>query len=262
MTLGRLKQRLANWLLRGVTLEELRIRSLRVGRATITIGTNIEMGGGSIKNMGRPADDKDALRLADFLDDFFYLQTHFESLDRFEYTAGVSITDRGLQLSTGTTANTVRKVSLSGGLGDGSGFPQILDWGKKHIWWARVEFNSHTNQEIWIMRGDPDRIGSYRHIGFKMINGDLYGTTGDGSSESTCLLASYSSSPIRLTLKYVYTPNVEARFYVNGSDKGAITASLPSGFYRTAIPIGIYVKNTAAEDKVVRVSLFKFLCWP
>ena len=47
-----LKQRLANWLLSGVELEELRVRSIKTGERTVTLGNHINVGGGRIINIG------------------------------------------------------------------------------------------------------------------------------------------------------------------------------------------------------------------
>ena len=39
-----LKRRVANWLLRGVELEELRVRRLKAGERTVTLGDHIDVG--------------------------------------------------------------------------------------------------------------------------------------------------------------------------------------------------------------------------
>lgn len=52
LALREIKRRVANWLLRGVELEELRVRRLKAGERTVTLGNHIDVGGGRIINIG------------------------------------------------------------------------------------------------------------------------------------------------------------------------------------------------------------------
>jgi len=95
-----------------------------------------------------------------------------------------------------------------------------------------------------------------KHVGWKIINGLLYATNADGTTETA------TSTGITLetwtVLKLFIIPtidNAEVKFYVNGELKATHTTNLPP-LWNYFIWLGI--KNTAAEDKGLRLKTVNF----
>ena len=92
-----------------------------------------------------------------------------------------------------------------------------------------------------------------RHIGFKLNGSELLGTVADGTDEETLLLETFTVVTHVRNLEVVYTPSVEARFYIDGIDKGAITDHLPSSSVSSAYMLNGSVSNTATGSKVIGI---------
>jgi len=137
-----------------------------------------------------------------------------------------------------------------------SGLAAAASWDKKRYFGVYVYFSEWTSQNIHIVTGARPTTGSgntYEHVGFKLIDSILYGTVGDGTTESTLSLETISGAVYRC-LEVVFTPASEARFYVDGVDKGTITTNLPSGatgYSRYMVCATIH--NTAAADKKLNI---------
>jgi hypothetical protein len=163
-----------------------------------------------------------------------------------------------VQLKTGTSGGSlawIRKMFM--------GFsPGAYDWSKKRYLGIAGTFYAYTNQYVHLVTGDIKNIGGpangLHHVGFKLIDGDLYGTVGNGTAESTLLLETLAGAVFR-RLECVFTPGVECRFYVNGVDKGAITTNLPSGDSGSYYALYASVYNTADENKQVDIVEWRVL---
>jgi len=185
----------------------------------------------------------------------FWFNSHWLPSGMMTYaTTGsgtVSWYDNYVGLGTGTTSGSTVKTYKRF-----YGFNNTYSWDKKRVFGAEVYFSSYTNQVVWIVSGWITDItassATDRHIGFKLVNGTLYGTVADGTTEATLTLKTLSSDA-HMTLEYVYTPGSEVRFYVDGVDKGAITTNLPSGTINALYALFASVYNSAAEQKRLNI---------
>jgi len=135
-------------------------------------------------------------------------------------------------------------------------------WEKKRYFVCNVYMSDmNSNVIAYMIMGNAkysSSASSDRHVGFKVVDGVLYGTVANGTFESHLELATLTSSE-RHELKVVFTPGVEARFYVDGEDKGAITTRLPSGTNYANKIFYASVYNKAAENKLLQVYQVKFV---
>jgi len=147
---------------------------------------------------------------------------------------------------TGTTLDSYAMIGKSA-----YGLSRAVSWDKKRWFGVLVRLHTYSAQNIHIVTGYCPTTGSantYRHIGFKLINADLYGTVGNGTYESTLLLETLTAGVFR-RLECVLDPGVECRFYLDGVDKGAITTNLPTGTINAGRMLWATVHNTEALDK-------------
>ena len=129
-------------------------------------------------------------------------------------------------------------------------------WDKKRCFLIACGPGTSTAQIIHLVTGT---VSSYtaaantlRHIGFKIINGVLYGTVADGTTESTLEITGIGSLTTNRVYEAIFTPASECRFYVDGVDKGVITTNLPSTAHGSAQFFFIAsVSNTEAADKYI-----------
>lgn len=168
-------------------------------------------------------------------------------------TGYIEWTEDSVRLHSGTTSGSWAWINkfATGLAGAGS-------WNKKRYFGALVYLPTHSAQIIKLFTGyiyHPSYTNDvFNHIGFKVIDNNLYGTVANNSYESTLLLETLTTDVYR-RLECVLTPGVECRFYVDGVDKGAITTNLPtgSGYARYMLFASVY--NTEAVDK--RLYLFE-----
>ena len=162
----------------------------------------------------------------------------------------------GVFLTTGNTANSYAYVYKH------VGSRPTPTWDKKRHFICNARFlYLDSDSYAWVVMGRADHNSSSStnaHVGFKAINGSLYGTVGNGSSESTLLLATLGSDEW-YELKVVFTPGVEARFYLDGVDKGSITTNLPSGTGYAERIFYASVYNTTANYKYLFIPQVKFV---
>jgi len=161
-----------------------------------------------------------------------------------------------IRMSTGTTASSYAYVWKLVGLSP------TPTWDKKRHFVCNMELRYlDANAYAWVIMGNTEydsSTSSYWHVGFKAVDGSLYGTVADGSLESTLLLATLGGIETH-ELKAVFTPGVEACFYIEDEDKGAMTTHLPSGTSYANQIFYASVYNTAAEDKLLYAYQVKFV---
>lgn len=152
---------------------------------------------------------------------------------------------------TGTTSSSYAAIYKSA-----SGLSYGYTWDKKRYFGLYVYFSTYSYQNVHLVSGN---IYSYisdsntqRHIGFKLINANLYGTVGNGTTESTLLLETLTATAYR-GLEVIFTPGTEARFYVNGVDKGTIRTNLPTTTGYADYMLKASISNTEAASKSVRI---------
>ena len=124
-------------------------------------------------------------------------------------------------------------------------------WDKKRFFEVFVYLETYSAQNIHIVSGENPNTGAAntrQHIGFKLIDGTLYGTVANGTTESTLQIETLTAAVYR-RLECVLTPGTECRFYVNGVDKGAITTNLPTGASDSHYMLRSTIHNTEAADK-------------
>jgi len=149
-------------------------------------------------------------------------------------------------VGTGTTVNSYARVWK-----DAIGLSGAASWNKKRYFGIFVQFPTYSAQYIHIVSGgapDTSSSNTMRHIGFKLIDNSLYGTVADGTTEATTLLQTITSISFR-RLECILTPGSECRFYVDGSDMGAITTNLPEGSTHANTLLRALAYNTEAADK-------------
>jgi len=152
-------------------------------------------------------------------------------------------------LSTGATEGSWACVNKA------IGYPEpILTFDKWQGFKTRVRLESNANQKAWIMVGDRE---ANNHYGFYIENDKVYGSVGDGSSETlTGPLATFGA-PAELRLCALLQGD-EATFFIDGSLAGRLASGLPSGGDRADRVLAIHLTNTAAEDKVLRVGGWEY----
>jgi len=109
--------------------------------------------------------------------------------------------------------------------------------------------------EAWLVVGAP---GTQRHIGFVSIGGEIFGTIGNGSTETrTSRLA--DSTINRLVAHYV--PGKYAEFWADLSSHAVITSNLPVGYESAAADrcmMYASLKTTNAAVKQMRLASWQW----
>ncbi len=281
--LGKLKQKFASWLLKGVHIDVLHI-----GEHSVVIsGTGANLDGQKIENVGAPDSDDDVPRrdtinskvaahaaldtgvhgvgastvcseteVAPVLHRYggFYWHTLFESLDGFDLvvtdTGAITLTHEYLDFTTGTTSGSYARLRKCPAY-------EITDltWDKNRRIKTRAWLDKRTSRELWILTGE---YSTYRHIGFKVIDNTLYGTVADGSTENELEIQEITDI-ITPVLEAVLTAGSQVEFFVDGVSKGTLSANIPTGTQNSECLIRIVFTNTAAEDKWFRISEWRFL---
>jgi len=184
----------------------------------------------------------------------FYWLTLFESIDGYlKSTSGtgkINLTGLYLELSTGTTSGSVaylrRKYTYS---------TFTTTWDKNRKIRTKLYVSSNSAQTVWVISGER---GKYRHIGFKIVDNTLYGTVGDGTAESTLAIMSFLSGA-EMILEAVLTAGTQCEFFVDGVSQGTLTTNLPTGTGFALDLIHVYITNTAAANKSIRLNCWEFL---
>jgi len=192
--------------------------------------------------------------------DDLYFQTFFDSLDGYhpdaDGTGVVNLIYSELQLYTGTTADSYATLEK---------MPNYLfsrwDWDKSSELRTRISFEALSS-----VTGNFDAVigymGIYQHIGFKVTNGILYGTVGNGSAETTVELQTLGASNYAIIrdLRAVFTAGSKCEFYVDGTKLGEITANLPSGDPTYPYLLFLSVTNPGVTEQK-RLKLSTWTAW-
>jgi len=129
-------------------------------------------------------------------------------------------------------------------------------WDKKRYFGVYAYLGTYSAQYTHVVSGfaTPNASANTKpHIGFKLINADLYATVADGVAESTLLIETLTDVASR-RLECILDPAVpECRFYVDGVDKGALTTNLPSGTSYAFYLLYASNYNTEAATKIFRI---------
>jgi len=128
-----------------------------------------------------------------------------------------------------------------------------IGWGDRRRYFAvRTRFLDVGDMYLHLVHGGISDLAASantaRHVGFKVVGNVLYGTVADGTAESTLTIETLAAGVGRL-LEAVLFPGVEARFWVDGVDKGALTTNLPSGGTDSHLLLNCSIYNTAAVNK-------------
>ena len=99
------------------------------------------------------------------------------------------------------------------------------------IEWQIAQFSSITAQTIHI-QFTRDIVMPPRdivhHIGWKIVNADLFAVNSDGTQKITDTLVDITIGNQRTRLKIVFIPGTDVKFYVNGVLKVIHTTNLPT----------------------------------
>ena len=136
----------------------------------------------------------------------------------------------------------------------------IFNWEKITRFKTRAFFYSKVSATslYWVVVGGRDTA---KHVGFKVVNGVLYGTVADGTTESTLALETLGAGAYTQTrtLEAILTPGSNCEFFVNGVSKGTIATNLPTGTNEAETMIDLYVGNPGvAEGKDLYVGFWSF----
>ena len=183
----------------------------------------------------------------------FHWLTFFESVDGFVQTivgtGTVAIDGNDVVLATSATTNdSVNLAKEPSWLG-------LATFSQRSFMRSAVVVNSITNQEIYIKVGRNDTQG----YGFKIINANLYGTTHDGTTESTVLLQTISAATA-YQLEARYLPSDKVVFFVDTVEKGVLTVNLPSPVITANDKLmTLMVKTTTTAARNMQISYFEYL---
>jgi hypothetical protein len=130
-------------------------------------------------------------------------------------------------------------------------------WEKKRVFKVEVYVPFNSYQIIHLVSGflqAPDSSDNPSpHIGFKIVNNEIYGTVGDGNNESTLLLDTISEEGYEIGLECVLIPSQECRFYVNGEDKGSVETNLPQGIDGSDMLFASSIFNPQPIDRYIDI---------
>jgi hypothetical protein len=165
-------------------------------------------------------------------------------------SGSISWYSNDIELKTGATSSSYAYIYKQA-----YGLSGAFSWGKKRYFGVYVYLGTYSAQYIHIVSGYApydSSANTAHHIGFKLIDANLYGTVANGTTESTLLLETLTAATYR-RLECILTPGVECRFYVNGVDKGAITTNLPNLTAYAEYLLYASVYNTAAVNKSIYI---------
>ena len=159
----------------------------------------------------------------------------------------------GIYCGSGATAGSYAKIWK------GAGWPSpMLTFSKDRILVANATFlsNGSATGTFYLTSGDT---GSQKHIGFKIVDGVLKGSVGNGSAETTVDLETLSATNYNKTrdLRAVFTSGVKCEFYSDGVLLGTITTGLPTGTDTTPTLFVLYAENPGvAQNKEVNLTFY------
>jgi sulfur carrier protein ThiS len=197
----------------------------------------------------------------------FYHET-FGSIDAFAVstngTASITFSTGTARLSvtdSGAYANLYRQLYSS------CVYPR---WTYSRRFKFRPFLSGLTNVEAYVVTGyvtfdDGGHFG-FSHFGFRFLNGEIYGTTGNGAApEGTQTLLDLNelwapaSGGAQMLLEAVFTPGSDVKFYINNVLRGTITTTLPGGWMWAGHGICAIIKSTGSGTKYIELGDFMML---
>ncbi len=133
-------------------------------------------------------------------------------------------------------------------------------WNKER----RFKFSFHSaghptasSYDFYVVTGYVGPAGSVdRHVGFRVSRGAVYGTVGNGFSQTTVDLVTILNDTYRHIFEAAYTPGVRAKFYIDGILKGKIAAGLPFNYTHAEQMLTLLLKHTDAANPTRDVQFF------
>jgi hypothetical protein len=179
----------------------------------------------------------------------FHWYTLFESIDGYE-KVGVTMGNSYITMVTdgGVTANSGYLLKLN------EYNPIEINWNKGRTIRTKVYFADNTNQTIYIITGQPSSSGE--HLGFKIVDGIIYGSTSGGSETNLSIGTITPGTAISLEAKF--TPFSKVDFYVNSVFSGSITTNLPSSTQFANKLLSIFMTAGESLVKTIKLSYWDF----
>lgn len=176
----------------------------------------------------------------------------FESLSGLSQllsgTGAISLSGAYAQLATGATqysyASLYKALDIS----------NVFSWDKKRKFRTRVYFSANTDQLLYFAFGNTQSIDATKYIGFKVDNGDVYAGVCDGNDETLSDTGVNISAGSSYDFEIIFTPGVDAKFYINDTLVATITTNLPTGVTDANFLMTTFLRTMASVDKQVRFS--------
>jgi len=254
--------------------------------AQATVKANVEVGdlktptkalamdSQKITGLGAPDSGDDAIRKDSVLPTLFdlnglYWAMVLDSLDGFgQRVSGGTITlDPGsspwwygaIELATGATSGNYCELIKGLAKNFGGGPICTLSWTKKRRFKTRIRIDQITNQDAWVILGWPS--DTTNNVGFRIINNKLYSVvTNDYTLVQDLFEIETLPDTCDRLLEVIYSPEIGVDFYVDGILRHTSVGScLPTTENHANKLMFIRLKTTAAEDKKLHLSEFRFL---
>lgn len=189
------------------------------------------------------------------------ISTVFETATRFNQLATgglINFVTSGVQLDTTATGSRYSSLQMpwfGGGLGTGNPFAGSPIWSTSI---ATLVINTGGSAYFGINDipvGTSGHTYTAKHIGFKIVSGNLIATQADGTTEnaSGTLTAVVSGDTLDLILKVNGTSSVDYYWRRNGGALSAatnLTSNLPTGDDAAGILIQLSVSNNASTARM------------
>lgn len=181
----------------------------------------------------------------------FHWFTFFESLDGFTVAGTTSVNGNNVLITTGATSGNKAEVNKQ------PSWQGLFTFSRRSNFRSAFVLTSVESQTIYITVGNKDVAGYY---GFKIVNGNLYGVTSDGTNENAILLQTVVAST-GYNIEARYQPHNKVVFLVNNTEKGSSVTKLPEADETTAnlhiMDIEIVTNENVA--KTIQMSFFEYL---
>jgi hypothetical protein len=174
--------------------------------------------------------------------------TIFESIDGYTQpgTGTVALGDLGLNIESGATTNDQKRIRKTINYG--------TTWDVKRA--IRVCISGYTASSAihYIGTGYLNNTTD-RNFGFRIVNGTLYGHTGDGTySES----ANYGSIGGTTILEAEFLPGDKISYYKDGNLLGYIDTNLPSGSSNSELVFSAWTQTLEDDNKEMSIYWYDF----
>ena len=174
-------------------------------------------------------------------------------------SGNVNAASDGINIRTNTTANSTASINRNAYISNAD-----YSWDNDHQFDFTGFLRSNTTNTclFYILHGTDETTDA---IGFKVLNGQLFGYVHDGVSATTLLLETISASSfnVKRALRAVFTAGANCKFYVDGVLLGTISTGLPTGIYSSDNLVFISVANpSVAELKYITISSFNVIINP